>query len=375
MHADPPTSGPAEDRAARLAALRPAVPAWIDPAPLAVRDAPQSRDDAHFWQYPAITERLAWERHRRVPAAAVPCDPLAPVQSYLGLPWASYIDKDRVPEDARRLFPARLRDLRQRVAAVDLRWGEDVRIHTVCQHVHWQRLLGLWEEWGITDLHLSHCEPKALALGAAHGLRVHSWPLEAPNVVNPGRRRGLAFGKPLQARAHLASFIGAQMKHYRSDVRRQLHDEVVRAGGADVVFELRDEWHFNPVVYREQVRGRRLDWLARWKERAAMRRYNAVLSDSVFALCPEGAGPNTLRLWEALAVGAIPVVIVEDWTWPEVPAGAPAWPEAVIVRRRDEVPGLIGQLRQWRAAESARLQSMQQAGMALYARFVELRCF
>ena len=38
--------------------------------------------------------------------------------------------------------------------------------------------------------------------------------------------------------------------------------------------------------------------------------YNTMLSNSVFTLCPEGGGINTIRIWEALAVGSIPVLIV-----------------------------------------------------------------
>jgi hypothetical protein len=41
-------------------------------------------------------------------------------------------------------------------------------------------------------------------------------------------------------------------------------------------------------------------------------RYNTILSDSVFSLCPLGAGPNTLRFWESIAVGSIPVIFSND---------------------------------------------------------------
>ena len=110
-------------------------------------------------------------------------------------------------------------------------------------------------------------------------------------------------------------------------------------------------------------------------ERAATRRYNELLSDSVFSLCPEGAGPNTLRLWESLAVGAIPVVIVEDWVWPSIPGAGLRWEDAVIILRRDEVAGLFARLRRMRVEESGRLATMQAAGRAVYERFEKLVCF
>ncbi len=40
-------------------------------------------------------------------------------------------------------------------------------MHTVCQHVFWERLLPLWQALGVTDLHLSHCEPKSAAAAGA----------------------------------------------------------------------------------------------------------------------------------------------------------------------------------------------------------------
>ena len=46
--------------------------------------------------------------------------------------------------------------------------------------------------------------------------------------------------------------------------------------------------------------------------------YNSVLSDSVFSLCPEGTGPNTIRLWESMAIGSIPVLFENDWVRPNI---------------------------------------------------------
>jgi hypothetical protein len=46
--------------------------------------------------------------------------------------------------------------------------------------------------------------------------------------------------------------------------------------------------------------------------------YNTVLSDSVFSLCPEGTGPNTIRLWESMAIGSIPVLFENDWIRPNI---------------------------------------------------------
>ncbi len=90
-----------------------------------------------------------------------------------------------------------------------LAWGEDVAVHTVCQHVFWERLLPLWQALGVSDRHLSHCEPKSAAIAAPYGVRVHSWPLAAANVVNADRREGL--DARMAARALLAAKVPLAM--------------------------------------------------------------------------------------------------------------------------------------------------------------------
>ena len=38
---------------------------------------------------------------------------------------------------------------------------------------------------------------------------------------------------------------------------------------------------------------------------------------SRYSLCPSGAGPNSIRLWESLAVGAIPIILADTLELPE----------------------------------------------------------
>ena len=58
-------------------------------------------------------------------------------------------------------------------------------------------------------------------------------------------------------------------------------------------------------------------------------------------LCPAGAGPNTLRLWESLAVGSVPVLLGPT---PRLPEGGTLPPidwEAIVLRvADDQIPEL-----------------------------------
>jgi len=55
-------------------------------------------------------------------------------------------------------------------------------------------------------------------------------------------------------------------------------------------------------------------------------RYLDICKDSKFILCPRGAGPSSLRLFECLKLGRVPVIIADDW----VPPAGPDWEEFSI---------------------------------------------
>jgi hypothetical protein len=69
-------------------------------------------------------------------------------------------------------------------------------------------------------------------------------------------------------------------------------------------------------------------------------RFRSTLARSRFVLCPRGNGTSSVRLYEALAVGAVPVVIADDWT----PPAGPAWEKFSIRWPEGRVDGLTEML-------------------------------
>ena len=59
---------------------------------------------------------------------------------------------------------------------------------------------------------------------------------------------------------------------------------------------------------------------------ARRERYLSVLGRSRFVLCPRGRGTSTIRLFETLAAGRVPVVISDEWVAPD----GPKWEEFVV---------------------------------------------
>lgn len=68
--------------------------------------------------------------------------------------------------------------------------------------------------------------------------------------------------------------------------------------------------------------------------------YFETLIRSKFALCPRGAGTSSLRLFEALRLGIAPVIVSDQWIFPE----GPRWQDFAIVveeKRIHEIEAIV----------------------------------
>ena len=303
------------------------------------------------WQKPNITELTAFLSHQNNP------------DKYLGIPWASLIDSGLIENYYTEIH----------YKASFLEKVSFQSTHTVCQHVYWHEAASTWHGLGITDVWLSHAAENGVRPGsnkAAVDLpRVHAWPLYAVNVDDSARRKGLALGKDPRSKKYLASFIGAHMPHYLSDSRLRL--EFLRKNPNFYIKITGDQWHFDGIVYGHQVEGKPLADVYQIDD--SVTEYNRVLSDSVFALCPAGAGRNTIRLWEAMAVGAVPVLLDEPPLFPQRGSLPPIdWDKIVIQLSIEDIPDLPLILRRIPMDE---IKARQRLAMEAYAHVREMRCF
>lgn len=323
----------------------------LDLFPSVVTAFARNKRDLLFWQYPCRTEQDAWDKTVAQPAYRNKTDER---NIYVGLPWATFIDKEKDPDILLLLIASRLREVRDVLTG----YGITLRVHTVCQHIFWPKQMPSFKRLGITDLWISH---KQKSHDAEEGVRLHAWSLYAVNYRDPQRQTGLEI-KPIFERRMLASFKGAHMKHYISKVRLDLKK---LAGRPRMDVEITDEWHFNKIVYEVQVAGNHVH--DKTIDQQSVVKYNRKLSNTVFSLCPVGAGPNTLRLWESLAVGAIPVVLSDTHELPDPQLFAPGcglkWDDAIVFHPEAEVAKLEMRLR---AIPLEELQNMQRAGRLLY---------
>jgi hypothetical protein len=236
--------------------------------------------------------------------------------------------------------------------------GIKLRVHTVCQHIFWRQRLADFKKTGVTDLWTAH---KVKGEDKLDGVRLHASPLYPVNVFDAERSMGLT-RKVMHERSVFASFVGAHMPHYISDVRQRLK---VFQSSPDYAVKVSDSWHFNNAVYVDQVNYHH--HLHTVTEQQDATKYNLLLSDSKFSLCPSGAGPNSIRLWESLGAGSIPVVLADTYELPRLTKlhnkPRASWSEAVIIHPESELQTLDDRLR---AITPAELREMQRAGEVIH---------
>lgn len=143
--------------------------------------------------------------------------------------------------------------------------------------------------------------------------RTGSYALHHPDFSNPFIEHYDYTAESGQCRADLlASFLGRNCH----PVREHLFAQPFPSG----LVWIEDTSNFNAF---EHDQAGKLD---------SQRRYFEICLRSKFILCPRGAGPNSIRLFEALKLGIAPVIISDAW----VPCEGPHWEKfALFVAERD----------------------------------------
>ncbi|MFZ8143279.1 exostosin domain-containing protein [Alteromonas macleodii] len=236
------------------------------------------------WQQPAKTELWAYEQLLEKPDRDI-------YTQYICFPWATLVDYlDHNPVKAKELLKA-LDNRPPRFA---------LNVKTFCQHIYALKLLPFFKDMGITEVYWSH---KIKGQDEVEGIKLKPYPLYP--VMHYKRKKPYR-NKPLSERKYLYSFIGSyQPGLYLSDIRELIFTLPKREDG---YIRRRGEWHFEQDVYRSQLFGKSegdAESLLRQKHEDE---YIRVMEDSFFSLCPSGSGPNSIRLWESVKFGCIPVL-------------------------------------------------------------------
>lgn len=245
------------------------------------------------WQKPVITEYRAFQLLRD----SLPAD-------YFAFPWATLID-DFISHDKSDLINI-VRDIIVTKPCF-----------TVVQHVLFRRILFMFRKLNISHVFTPHRMPSDSILETEYNLKIipiSLYPIYAS--IEPR----------INFKKYLFSFIGFyDPRCYMSNIR----EKIFQLEYADCYILQTKKWHFYDPVYTEN------DSI----NNANTQLYCDVLAKSLFSLCPSGSGPNSIRLWESLSYGSIPIILSDQLVLPTVDEDLSKcviqWPESDIGLLRD----------------------------------------
>ncbi|WP_338430022.1 exostosin domain-containing protein [Synechococcus elongatus] len=275
------------------------------------------------WQYPAKTEKFAFEQITK--SLAVKASKYIEVVCF---PWATLIDLYLTKNiDRVQILLDILSLLPQKKAPIRL---------TICQHIYSLEIINIFEEIGITDIFWSHCRKEDVM---KQSIRLHSFPLY-PVCCESNQSKIV----PFSSRQLLASFIGSYDPDIYITNSRDLIFQLPEQ--EDFYIKRRDKWHFQELVYDSQINQLSLDQEFLDNHLLKSLEYSNILRQSKFSLCPSGSGPNSIRLWESLGFGCIPVILSD---YLELPGDLSDWKNsALFVNEQDKdiasLPNLLYQL-------------------------------
>ena len=257
-----------------------------------------------FWQYPVITEQTFYNQAKGK-------------ENYLGFPWATILDRNYHP----------------RVIFTILAHHIDVnKDHiTCCQHIRFRALIPLFRALGVRILYTPH---KVLGEDYIWGIAIKPCPLYAVNIEDPERNK-IFIGKDFMKleRKYLYSFQGAWDHNYLTNIRQRIFK---LKSTNNIFIKNIGMWHFNELVYStNQNKDNKIKNISTTHNKDK-KDYNKLLLDSRYSLCPSGSGPNSIRLWESLAVGSIPIILSDLLELPK----HKDWDKAVLRIKEQDVEKL-----------------------------------
>jgi len=260
-----------------------------------------------FWQYPVITEKEFYNQNK---------DDMM----FIGFPWATLIDKQANLNMLMRLLLPHIKHS---------------NYYTCCQHIHFRNYIPVFKALKIKVLFTPH---KVIGEDIINGIHIKPCPLYAVNIEDKMRNQSfIDVDFYNNKRDLLYSFIGGYQSNYLSNIRKQIFD---LPHPHDTLIENTGSWHFNNAVYsaKQNING---DLNTDNNHDTKTKKYNDILLRSHFSLCPSGSGPNSIRFWESLACGSIPVLLADTL---ELPSNI-NWHEYIVIIKEENLSTLEDTLR------------------------------
>jgi len=282
-----------------------------------------------FWQYPVITEKEFYQQNKHN-------------DNYFGFPWATIIDKRYNLEVIYKILSQSIKDK---------------KYYTCVQHISFRKIIPLLKALNIKYIYTPH---KVKGEDCIDTIQIKPCPLYAVNVEDKDRNKlfeNVEFEKI--ERPLLYSFQGAyDNRWYLSNIRDKIFN---MKHPKNCFINKIGHWHFEHVVY-SKMQSNSYILNENDSDMDRTNKYNKLLLDSRYSLCPSGTGPNSIRFWESLAVGSIPVLLADTL---ELPAHE-LWNDAIVILLEKDIGQLNSILQN---IDSVKEQNMRENCLKIYNDF------
>lgn len=237
------------------------------------------------WQAPVITEKRAYELLSENPIKS---------KHYLQLPWATLID---CIENLNPDFP-KFKIANNFLSSLK----NEVPSFTVCQTYRYKQLIPHFRRLNIDTVFCPH----AVDEDDIEEIKIIPFPLFNPlhNEFNMQHKKDLLY-----------SFSGMHRSDYVSSIRREIFNDN-HPKNCEIIE--RQRWHFDSYVYGEQIGSLQKTQLDDLFSFINKNEYIDLLNRSRFSLCPGGVGPSSIRFYESLNAGSIPILLSDTMLLPEI---------------------------------------------------------
>lgn len=229
------------------------------------------------WQQPVITEQKTFQlfyTQSNIPT------------NYFAFPWAELCDHHLNNDIIQELKNFKIKD--------------DV-CFTVVQHIHYRNIISIIKNIGITHIFVSHKQPKDNELEKQFNIKILSYSLY-PVQYKDANKNNIN----INDRKNFISFMGQYENYYLTKIRERIFNIFTKYN--DCFITRRNGWHYGGIVYDNQ----------KTTNTNLEQEYKKNLSETIFSLCPSGSGPNSIRIWESMSYGCIPVILADNLVLPEI---------------------------------------------------------
>lgn len=252
------------------------------------------------WQKPVITEYQIFKLF--FDSVNIPCD-------YFAFPWATMIDNYETKSNNKLLKFIRKYKI------------YSLYCFTIIQHINYEKYLSIIKSIGITHIFTPHKNTLSYKLEKKYNIKILAFSLfPAQNNLNHEITN-------ITNRKYLMSFIGQYDNGcYLTDIREKIFN--IFTNYINCFIKRRQKWHYLDIVYNNQ--NTNID---------DEKEYIQNMLETKFSLCPSGSGPNSIRIWESMSYGTIPIILADTLILPEIKNIN--WNDYFILWKESEIDKLL----------------------------------